>query len=100
MALAPAKPRKVPAPLLGALHRAGMPEDAIRQAYGLDREALARALKHPLERLHVEDLDLLPNDGFHYELREGELVRMSPTKPRHGGAAGRLAKFLGAYLVQ
>jgi Uma2 family endonuclease len=100
MALAPEKLKQVPDRLLAALHRAGMPEEAIRHIYGLHPEALAGALQRPRERLKVEDLEFLPNDGWHYELWEGELVRMSPTKPRHGGSAGRVAKFLGAYLIQ
>jgi Uma2 family endonuclease len=100
MATAPAKQGAAPDRLLAALHRAGMPEAAIREAYGLDAAAAARVLAGPPERLTVADLDYLPKDGYCYELWEGELVRVSPTQRRHGGSAGRVAQYLGAYLVQ
>lgn len=100
MAIAPEKLRQVPDRLLAALHRAGMPEEALRQTYGLGAEALAQALQRPRERLNVEDLEFLPENGWRYELWEGELVRRSPSTPRHGRCAGRVARHLGAYLVQ
>jgi Uma2 family endonuclease len=100
MAIAPDKLRRVPGRLVAALHRAGMPESAIHEIYHLDHAAIASALSGPSERLSVEDLDYLPDDGYHYELWAGELVRMSPTKGRHTVSAGRLVKHLGAYLVQ
>jgi Uma2 family endonuclease len=100
MAIAPDRLKHVPNRLLGALHRAGMSEAALRETYGLDPESLSRALVQPAERLSIADLDYLPEDGYRYELWEGELVRMSPSKRRHGGCAGRVAQYLGAYLVQ
>lgn len=100
MAIAPEKLKRVPDRLVVALYRAGVPADAIRQAYCLDAPALARALAHPPEPLKIEDLDLLPDNEYRYELREGELVRMSPSKRRHSRSAGAVAKYLGAYLVQ
>jgi Uma2 family endonuclease len=99
MAIAPEKLKKVPERLLAALHRLGMPPEAIQQTYDLDDMMLARALSRAPERLTIADLDYLPRDGYHYELREGELVRMSPSKRRHSGSAGILVMHLGAYLL-
>jgi Uma2 family endonuclease len=36
-----------------------------------------------------------PEDGYRYELVQGELVRMSPTGGRHGIIAMRLGRLLG-----
>lgn len=46
----------------------------------------------------VEDLARLPEDNYRYELAEGELIRMSPTKPRHGKIAMKIARILGNYV--
>src|SRR4051812_10647302 len=100
MAIAPDRLKQVPDRLLGALHRAGVSEAALHETYGLEPESLSRALVQLPERLSIADLDYLPEDGCRYELWEGELVRMSPSKRRHGGCAGRVAQYLGAYLVQ
>jgi Uma2 family endonuclease len=99
MAIAPGKRKEVPDRLVAALHRAGMPTDRIQEAYQLKGPALARALARAPERLTVADLDYLPHDGYRYELREGKLVRMSPSKRRHSGSAGILVIHLGAYLL-
>jgi Uma2 family endonuclease len=100
MAIAPEKLKQVPHRLLAALHRVGMPDDALRETYGLDAESLAHALAQAPEGLRVADLDFLPDDGCTYELWEGKLVRMSPSKRRHGKSAGLVAQFVGAYLVE
>ena len=100
MAIAPAKLKEVPDRLLAALHRAGMPEERIQDAYHLDRATVARAIATVPARLTVADLDYLPDDGCHYELREGELIRMSPSKRRHARSAGRLVMHLSAYLLE
>lgn len=100
MAIAPEKLKAVPDRLLAALHRAGMPAEAIREAYHLDPAHVARAVGAAPKRLTVADMELLPDDGCRYELREGELIRMSPSKRRHAGSAGRLVMHLGAYLLQ
>lgn len=39
----------------------------------------------------VDDLDLLPDDPFHYELVDGALLVTPPPGPRHGRVAMRLA---------
>jgi len=99
MALAPEKLKEVPDRLLAALHRAGMSPETIQQMYHLDPPTVARALARAPERLTVADLDYLPRDGYHYELWEGKLIRMSPSKRRHAGSAGILVIHLGAYLL-
>jgi Uma2 family endonuclease len=100
MATAPAKLKEVPDRLLAALHRAGMPQERIQEAYHLDRATGVRAIATAPERLTVADLDYLPDDGCRYELREGELIRMSPSKRRHARSAGRLVMHLSAYLLK
>ncbi|HVA91863.1 MAG TPA: Uma2 family endonuclease [Chloroflexota bacterium] len=44
----------------------------------------------------VDDLAVLPEDGWTYELVEGSLVRMPPPKPRHGHLEALLAAALFA----
>ena len=46
----------------------------------------------------VEELEQLPEDDYRYELVEGELIRMSPTKPTHGKIAMKIARILGNYI--
>lgn len=100
MAIASQKLKQVPDRLLAALHRVGVSEKALREVYRLDAGALARALAAPPEPLCVEDMALVPDDGYRYELRDGELVRMSPSKRRHAVSAGRLVRRLSVYLEQ
>jgi Uma2 family endonuclease len=100
MAIAPEKLKRVPGRLLAALHRAGMSENEIRQAYGLDRADLADVLSQAPNPLTVADLDFVPDDGYRYELWEGELTRMSPSKRRHAASAGRVVRHLSTYLDQ
>jgi Uma2 family endonuclease len=45
----------------------------------------------------AEELLPMPDDGFHYELVEGEIKKMSPAGIRHGRVAGRLARLLNRY---
>jgi Uma2 family endonuclease len=99
MATASTKQKQVPDRLLTALHRIGVSEDALREAYDLSRADLARALAQPPEPLRVEDMEFVPDDAYQYELWEGELVRMCATKRRHTDSAGMLAKHLGAFLL-
>src|SRR5947209_2700286 len=98
MAIASQKLKQVPDRLLAALHRVGVSEAALREAYGLDAGAVARALAAHPEPLRVEDMALVPDDGYRYELWDGELVRMSPSKRRHAVSAGRLVRHLSVYL--
>ncbi|HET7091162.1 MAG TPA: Uma2 family endonuclease [Anaerolineae bacterium] len=49
--------------------------------------------------LKAEDLLNMPEDGYRYELVEGELVRMTPTGGQHGTVAGRLHTFLGHFVL-
>jgi Uma2 family endonuclease len=98
MALAADKRRRVPARLLAALLRAGAPEEEIRRYYGLGPEEPIPT--GPTEPVRVEDMDLVPDDGHRYELREGKLVRMSATKRRHGAAAGAIVRYLHIYLTE
>jgi Uma2 family endonuclease len=100
MAIAPPKLKAVPPRLLAALHRAGVSEGELRRAYKLDAATLVQALARSPEPLLVDDMDFVPDDGHRYELWEGELVRMSPTKRRHTDSTGMIVKHLGAYLLQ
>jgi Uma2 family endonuclease len=96
MALTAGERRLVPPRVLIALRHAGVPEHEIRTRYEIaPDEALPNG---PLEPLTVEDMELLPEDSYHYELWEGELVRMCATKRIHGGAAGRVVRYLSRYL--
>jgi Uma2 family endonuclease len=100
MTVAPERLKRVPDRLLAALHRAGMPEAEIHQTYALDGADVARALAQAAEPLSIADLNYLPEDGCRYELWKGELIRKSPSKRRHAASAGRLVRYLGAYLDQ
>ena len=46
------------------------------------------------------DLLMLPDDGWHYELVEGRLVRMAPTTWGHGHATNRLQRALDRYVEE
>lgn len=48
----------------------------------------------------AEDLFNMPDDGFRYELVEGELRRMSPSGYSHGKIAARLTVILGYYVEE
>jgi Uma2 family endonuclease len=48
----------------------------------------------------AEELLSLPDDGFRYELVEGELRRMSPAGHNHGRIAMRLAVPLGKFVAE
>ena len=47
----------------------------------------------------AEELLTMPDDGFRYELVEGELRRMSPAGHNHGRIAMRLAIPLGKFIA-
>ncbi|HEV2108503.1 MAG TPA: Uma2 family endonuclease [Thermomicrobiales bacterium] len=49
-------------------------------------------------RLTAADLFALPDDGFRYELVDGELVRMPPPGFRHSRITTRVARFLDTYV--
>lgn len=48
----------------------------------------------------AEDLAVLPEDGYQYELVRGELRRMTPPKPEHGEVTGNAALPLLIYAKQ
>lgn len=45
----------------------------------------------------LEDLDALPDDGYHYELRAGLLISEPTPGFRHGRVASRIAEILGSH---
>jgi Uma2 family endonuclease len=45
-------------------------------------------------------MEHLPDDGHRYDLIRGELHRMSPTGPRHGRLANRLARAIDNFVVE
>jgi len=47
----------------------------------------------------ADELFCMPEDGWRYELRAGELIRMSPPGYQHGYLASRLNVALGAYVL-
>jgi Uma2 family endonuclease len=98
MTLAAGKLRRVPARLLTALLRAGAPEEEIRRHYGLGPDEPMPT--GPTEPVRVEDMELVPEDGYRYELWEGELIRRSATTRRHGGSAGAIVRCLHVYLTE
>ena len=98
MSLSLEKATAVPARLLAGLHRAGMSIDDIAQVYDLQTDVVSAAAALPFEPLCLDDIDLLRDDDHRYELWEGELWRMSPTKKRHGRGAARIAGQLLRYL--
>jgi hypothetical protein len=65
--------RTVPARVLAALRRAGATEEEIRCYYEIPPdEPLPEYTEEPLR---AEDLALMPEDSYRYELWEGTLVR-------------------------
>ena len=48
----------------------------------------------------AEELLALPDDGFRYELINGELKQMSPAGHRHGRIIGRLTAPLGQFIAE
>ena len=48
----------------------------------------------------AEQLLAMPDDGFHYELVEGEIRKMSPAGFVHGLVGGQLASLLGQHVVR
>lgn len=48
--------------------------------------------------LTADDLLRMPDDGWRYELRQGELIRMSPTSGPHGRIGMRLASRLAVHV--
>jgi Uma2 family endonuclease len=98
MALAPEKTTAVPLRLLAGLRRAGMPVGEIARVYDLSPEVVHEVVDRPSEPLCVDDMELLRDDDHRYELWDGELWRMSPTKKRHGRGAIRIVSQLVRYL--
>ncbi len=50
--------------------------------------------------LTAADLLAMPDDGFRYELVEGEIKKMSPAGIRHARVAGRLIRLLSQHVFQ
>jgi len=50
--------------------------------------------------LTADDLLRMPDDGWRYELRRGELIKMSPTGAEHGDIAAELLSLLRPYAKQ
>jgi Uma2 family endonuclease len=50
--------------------------------------------------LTAADLAALPDDGDQLELLRGEIVRMPPTKPRHGRITSRAVRLLGNHVEE
>lgn len=89
---------RVPDRLLIALLRSGAAPEVLQQRYGVSKKKLVALKSRATEPLLPDDLEHVPQDGYRYELWRGELIRMSPSKIRHGFDSGRLAVKLGAYL--
>ena len=51
-------------------------------------------------RMTADDLFQLPDDGYKYELVEGELIRMPPTGAEHGQIATNVASLLRNHVKQ
>jgi Uma2 family endonuclease len=98
MALASEKVMTAPLRLLAGLRRAGMSIADIARVYDLSREVIRGVVDLPFEPLCVEDMELLRDDDHRYELWDGELWRMSPTKKRHGRGTTRIARQLILHL--
>jgi Uma2 family endonuclease len=75
-----------------------MPVGEIAQVYELSPQAVSAAVDGSCAPLCVEDMELLRDDDHRYELWDGELWRMSPTKKRHGRGAARIVTHLVRYL--
>lgn len=98
--MAVVEPTQTGAPdrLLIALLHAGAAPELLQQRYGVSTKRLIALKRRATEPLIPEDLEHLPRDGCKYQLWRGELIRMSPSKIRHGFDAGQLAVRLGIYL--
>jgi len=48
----------------------------------------------------VAELERLPDDGFRYDLLDGELIRMWPAGEEHGRIAAVLLRLLGVYVAE
>ncbi|HEV7921887.1 MAG TPA: Uma2 family endonuclease [Thermoanaerobaculia bacterium] len=48
----------------------------------------------------ADELLQMPEDGYRYELVQGELRKMSPAKRKHGRIAGRIHVRLGAWVLE
>jgi len=46
----------------------------------------------------ADELWAIGDDGFRYDLIEGELYRMSPASPKHGKFAARVARHMDAFV--
>ena len=46
----------------------------------------------------VEDVERLPDDGYRYDLIDGELIRMTPAASGHGEVAFEIAWHLGTFV--
>lgn len=53
----------------------------------------------PRARMTAEELFILPDDGYRYELAGGALVRMTPTGAEHGAVTARLGQILTEHVV-
>lgn len=53
----------------------------------------------PTALMTAEELMQLPDDGFRYELINGELEKMPPPGPPHGRIAFRLSVLLGNFIL-
>ena len=51
-------------------------------------------MPNPARVVSAEELELMPKDGFRYELVRGRLIRMSPVAPRHGDVTMALGSLL------
>ena len=56
------------------------------------------AIPAPYSIVTAEELFELPDDGYHYELVEGHLVRMTPAGAEHGAVAARVGYVLQEYV--
>jgi Uma2 family endonuclease len=75
-----------------------MPVRDIARVYDLSPEEVGEVVNRPFEPLCVDDMELLRDDDHRYELWDGELWRMSPTKKRHGRGAIRIVSHMVRYL--
>src|SRR3712207_3962922 len=48
----------------------------------------------------AEELLRLPDDGFHYELVRGRLVRMDPSGSRSSVTTGRISRRVGSFVEE
>ncbi len=45
------------------------------------------------------ELELVPDDGYQYELIDGELIRMAPSMPDHSAIGALFTGYLVAHVV-